>query len=203
MKTTIVLTPEKFQEIYKDEKFRNAVAYAHACADAQGRHKHFLALMYPIDYIVTSEQITIAQKEVERAKKEALKNLGNKLVFVGMGMTYSPRYEGDVCNHRIRTEFQNPSGRRFFIELGTGKSGTELMRCDHAIDRTRQDELNDHPEHQGEFYNYLGLERNQWPKYSLSAILKLVNENFECKFTEIEIDNFTLSPDEFICKSPK
>lgn len=195
------MTAERFQDIFTDEQLRNRVAYAHWRCDAKGNRKEQITCSFPKTYIVTPEQIEAAKAEIQRAKKARLTSLGNKLVLVGMGMTYDPRYEDDVCNHRIRTEFQNAQGRRFFIEVGT--AGAENMRIDHAIDRTREKELKGKHDRQAEYYNYKGLEsQTRTIKYTLQNVLRLVNEYFDCNFSEIEIDNHTLRTEEFVCISP-
>lgn len=195
-----ILTAEKLKDIYTNESFRNSVAHAHQCCDKYSVFMHFLALDYPRRYIVTEEQINEAKAEVLRAKEEAIKNLGNKLVFVGMGGTYEPRYDGDLCNHRIRTEFKNNKGKQFFIEVGTGR--VQEMHITHSIDRTRQKELNSNPNRQSEFYNYKKLEMGgSQPQYNKQNLLSLINTNFDCNFTQIEVDNYTLTTDDFICQS--
>lgn len=204
MKTIEILTPAKFVEIYTNEEFRNQVASAHQYWSAAPNSKfvHFQTCSYPVTYIVTEAQIEEAAKERERAKKQAIVDYEGKLVFIGMGMTYEPKYDDDVCNHRIRTEFKAPDGNRYFIELGTWTE--EKMRCDHSIHRTKQDELNDDIKQQVKFYNFAGLERNTClPKYTLQNVLKLVNDKFNCKFKEIIIDNYNIGTDDLICVSPK
>lgn len=228
--TSQELTNEQFQDIYTSEKFRNEVATAHKCMAKESKFSHFESCSYPIRYKVTEEQINEAKRVKEESKKKAIKNVANKLVFVAMGGDYEPRYNDDVCNHRIRTTFLNPEGKKFFIEFGRGRE--DEIRIDHSIDRDLQnyyekqssnvrDEINrnggfhkvaqsdplmlDYKKYQGQPYqNYKGLERiNLTEKYTLQNLLKLVNENFECNFKEIEVDKFNLSPDDFTCKSPK
>lgn len=199
----IELTADKLREIYTNEKFRNQVATAHTCLDRFGNFKHMKTCSYPVEYIVTEQQINEAKKECERAKTEAIKNVGNKLVFVGMGMRYESRYKDDVCNWRIRTEFKNDAGHRFFIELSTLMDKKSVW-VQHSIDRTLQDELNDSIDGQSRFYNYAGLERSHsLGKYTKSNILRIVNKYFGCSYTEIEIDNYNLRTEEFICSPPK
>lgn len=208
MKTLTTLTADKFKEIYTSEKFRNEVAYAHQYADKTGKVLGRKTCAYPNEYYVTEEQVAQAQEEVKAAKVRAIEANKGKLLFVGMGMTYEPKYEGDPGNHRIRTEFQNPNGRRFFIELGTGAinkdhSQSDRMRIDYAIDRTRQDELKDAHDKQSQFYNYKGLEmRKNFSRYHVREILKLVNDNFDCNFSEMVVDNYNLSTEDFIAVSP-
>ena len=197
------LEADKFKEIYSNEKLRNAVAHAHGCLDSRGVFKHKKALMYPTSYKVTDEQIQEAKEETERAKIETLKKNKNILLFVGMGMGYEERYKDDVCNWRIRTEFKTPNGRVYFVEFGTGLDNTTI-RCDHSIDRTREDELSSNVHNQQEFYNYKNLERNsELGKYTKSRILEIVNRTFNCNFKKVVIDEYNISCDGVICESPK
>lgn len=191
---TVTLTPDKLQEIYTDENFRNAVAYAHQSCDKDGKFKHFETCTYPTRYKVTPEQIQEAQTEKDRVTNEKLQNIGNKLVFVGMGMTYAPQFADDVCNHRIRTYFENAEGTRFFMELSKSGRNHETAHVSHAIKD---------PDTDNEINNYKGIEYNCTPKYAIGAILDFVNKQFNCHFMEIEIDNYNLSCEQFTCKSPK
>lgn len=231
-KKTMELTEEKFQEIYKSEKFRNEVASAHWQCDKGGRKLHKITCSYPITYKVTEGQVKEAQEELKRAIKKAAKENTYKLLFIGMGSEYSPRYEDDVCNFRIRTEFLNPEGKRFFIEFGTGRNEGDL-RIDHAIDRDLEIKMNEKASEyiklanearknmnfqKETFYrnevnkwmeqpynNYKGLEHSAQylGKYTKENLLKIVNENFGCNFKELVIDNYNLSCDGVICESPK
>lgn len=209
-KTLTHMTPEKFAEIYTDEKLRNEVAFAHGFTRgaAQGRK----TCSYPDEYIVTDEQIKEAQAERERAKKRTIETNKGNLLFTGMGMVYEPRFDGDICNHRIRAEFSNAHGRRFFLEIGTAyyTRNCESFRVDHAIDRTRQQELNDAIDKQGEFYNYRGLEVKRpmdrhamLLRYDHDTVLKFVNDNFNCHFKAVVIDNYNVSTDDVISESPQ
>jgi hypothetical protein len=199
-KQTLVLTPDKFMDIYSDEAFRNEVAGAHQCCDSLGHFKHWQTCSYPITYIVDEEQIKAAKEEKLRRKKEVKDLYQGKLVLVGMGSTYEPRFSGDVCNFRVRGEFQNPAGRRFFVEF-TGGHG-EGVHIPHAIDRTAQDEHQDNINKQHLFYNYQGLERKQFSHYSHQTLLHVVNTHFDCHFTELVVDNHNLSTDDMVSRSP-
>ena len=110
-----------------------------------------------------------------------------------MGMTYDTGT--DIGNYRIRTKFINKDGRRFFVEFGTAVN-KEYTRCDHSIDMDK------------DVNNYAGLERAAKTEHSICRytpenILKLVNDTFDCSFTELFIDNFDLSTDDITCISPK
>lgn len=228
MKQLIKLTEEKFRDIYTNEEFRNQVAFAHGCCNSDGNFMYKKTCSYPIEYIVTDDQIKEAEAERVRATKQTIKDNKGKLMFVGMGMTYTERYPDDVCNHRIRTEFKNVAGHSFFIEFGTG-SGNQ-MRIDHAVDRdkereyenkvsqlrTQRETVKRYSDQWNElcneiekyskqvYYNYHGLEHDRdLPKYTKSNILSLVNKEFDCNFSEIVIDNYNVSTDQYISVSPK
>lgn len=137
----------------------------------------------------------------------------SKLIFVSMGMDYKERFPGDVCNHRIRTELINPEGRRFFIEVGTGRG--DKMRIDHVIDKDQEHEYEEkasyywakireskvipqnHPLYNS--YKKYMEQPHQWYKhkdweglsveYTKENVLKLVNRLFDCNYTEMELTN--------------
>lgn len=196
METLITLTDNLFETIYTDKKMRNAVAYAHQCCDSQSNFLHFKAMNYPENYKVTSEQMKAAQEEIQADKKRLIIDYAGKLVLIGMGMQYQPNYEDDVCNHRVRGEFYNKEGRKFFVEFGTSRDYI-TTRVDHAIDRDLEDQCKksgDQP-----YNNYRQLERlSSYPKYTLSNLLYFVNRNFDCDFKEIVIDNYTLRTEDII-----
>ena len=200
------LTDEGLKEIYTNEKFRNEVAYAHQCCKSTGEFMYKKTCGYPKEYIVTDEQIAEAEKELARAKKETLKKHKKDLLFVGMGMTYET--DTDIGNYRIRTEFLNAKGHKFFVELGSTCDHL-YTRCDHSIDRDLE-EIHDKQSnahlHQSDFYNYAGLERNNILsilRYTPENILNLVNKIFDCKFKRIVIDNYSCSCNGLMCESPK
>ncbi len=211
MKTNeyIELTAEKFAEIYTDESFRNSVAFAHPCCDSGGRFKYYGTCTYPQRYIVTEQHIAEAKKEYERAKAETYEKYSNDLLFVGIGSTYAERYPDDVCNHRIRTEFKNKDGHRYFIEICRGHDDGKYFggfQITFSIDRDLEIRLNSDIHRQGEYYHFKGLtSRRNNPEYTLTNVLELVNREFDCKFRNIIIDNYNIHPDdrEIICESPK
>lgn len=189
-----LLQEEKFQEIYTNEKLRRDVTFAHKCCD---KFNNFL--YYSTCYCsVTPEQKAKAFEELERSRKEKINNLkAGQLLFVGMGMPYKERYEGDLCNHRIRTYFKNNEGILFFVEFGTGRENE--MRCDYSINVTLQKELNDSPKKQGLFYNFGNLENGGLGIYSKNNILSIINHTFKCSYKSVEVDNYTLNCEDFIC----
>lgn len=186
------LTENKFKEIYSNEKLRNAVAFAHGVCDSNGVLKYKKALMYPLSYKVTDEQIKIADELRKKRIIEVLKENKNKLFFCGMGMEFKPLIDDGIGNHRIRTTFINKHGVKCFIELGTSMDNT-FLRVDFAMfdcDKER--------------YNYKCLEtKTPELKYTYQNVLKLVNEYFSCNFKEIVVDYYNISCDGVLCESPK
>lgn len=225
---TQILNAKLFEENKANIIFLKAIKNAHQCADKNGNFLHFKALMYPLEYIVTTEQINEAKTLFNAAKKAFLSEIGNKLIFVGMGSYYAPRFEDDVCNYRIRTEILNPEGRQFFIEFGRGLG--ENLNFDHVIDRDQQKEYEDKST---EIYNkikssgfqfhshplieeykkydsqpYHWYKRELWSKtssikYTKQNVLKWVNDLFNCNFTAMQVDSIFLSPDDYKSISPK
>lgn len=203
----ITLSEEKLQDIYIDDDFLTAVAYAHGCLDRYHKHLHYKALSYPIEYIVTEKQIAQAKAQLARRKDEVYTAHGNDLLFVGMGAEYKPRYEDDVCNYRIRTEFLNKHGKRYFIEFTSHAKGFGFS-IDHAIDRDKEIELNRDFNRQGEYYNYKRLETKRLGHrlvFIKSNILKIVNKYFDCCFQNVIVDQHIIhtTDREIICESPK
>lgn len=213
---TKIMTDEIFQGIYTSEKLRNDVAFANPRILANGQRDRVTST-YPVNYIVTDEQIKKANELRLEAKLKALESLGNKLVFVGMGGSYSTEnvdfleMTDDIGNHRIRTEFINKKGVKYFVKFSKGGynrrekvTSKSLLRVDHAINRTRQVELNDDHHQQREFFNCFDLESNTpLHNYTKKSILHIVNKYFGCAFEVIEIDTTNLRPEDFVCVSPK
>ena len=191
-----VMDDATFRGIYTNEDLRNEVAFAHGCNNSNNEFMYKVAMMYPVSYIVTEEQIRIAKEVREKRKEEVLRDHKNSLLFRGMGTEFEPTFKDGVGNYRIRTEFLNSKGVRCFIEVCKGKG--ENLTVDHAmcpyIDESSEQK-----------YNYHDLERNSpGLKYTYANVLKLVNEEFDCNFETMVVDNYNLSCDDgVICRSPK
>lgn len=221
---------ELFGELETNEKLAREVNFAHGVGDAGGSLLHYCTMYDGKRYKTTLEQKEHAAKIYASNVQKAIDNIGTKLVFVGMGMGYTERYEGDVCNHRIRTEIINPKGRKFFIEVGTW--GPERMRIDYVIDRDQENNYAERVQHyrnqiqiRGGFNKvsqsdplFIGLKKYQeqpyywykkdvWQdlnqKYTKSNVINLVNTLFDCNFKEMEIDLDHLTTDIYSSISPK
>lgn len=224
MTTYLEMPAELLSQLGTNERFTREVNFAHGCCDSNSVLKHYCTMYDGKRFITTLEQKQQAQKLYEINKQKAVANVGNKLVFVGMGCEYAARYEDDVCNHRIRTEIVNPQGKRFFIEVGTW--GSELMRIDFVVNRDQELEY----EEKAQFYRneieakggfnkvrdsdelminyrkyqeqpYYWFKREQWQnlktKYTNQNVMNLVNTLFDCNFTEMEVDYCHLTTDDY------
>jgi hypothetical protein len=79
---------ELFSQLGTNEKFTREVNFAHGCCDQYSVLQHYCTMYEGKRYITTLEQKEQAQKLYEINKQKAIKNVGNKLVFVGMGCEY-------------------------------------------------------------------------------------------------------------------
>lgn len=230
MTTYLDFPAELLSQLGTNEKLIREVNYSHGVCNAQSQHLHYCTMYGGKRYKTTQEQKDKASKLYALNVQKAIENVGNKLVFVGMGMDYTARYDNDVCNHRIRTEIINPKGRKFFIEVGTG--GVDYMRIDHVIDRDlqihyekKQNEFRDQINANGGFSKvahssplyvdykkfqeqpYHWYKKEVWQglrtKYTKQNVIDLVNNLFDCHFTEIEIDYNHLTTDIYNSVSPK
>lgn len=133
METLITLTDELFQKIYSDPKFRNDIVFAN-----KSNNEQWHASSYPKKYIVTEKQIEIAKQEREKVNAYILEKHKNDLIFKGMGSEFSPRWEDDITNHRIRTYFKNRKGRLFFIEILASNDKKLIVDCAQDIDAEKE-----------------------------------------------------------------
>lgn len=94
------MTAEKMTEIYTDEQLRNAVAYAHRCCDRNSNFLHHKALFYPIEYIVTEEQIAEAKTELQKAKNRVFADHSTTPETMTKTFTEKSAYELEQEMHR-------------------------------------------------------------------------------------------------------
>lgn len=229
-KSTIELTSEKFNEIYTNEKFLRQVATAHGSYTSTQQLKHYQTCSYPTTWIVTPEQIKLAKSELERLRTEKITNLqADQLVFIAMGGDYEPRFEGDICNHRIRTTFKNKDGHTYMVEFcRNGRKEDKLndFVCTFSIDEDWRNEQETESlrlmelrnsfdyyspawdaahaaykanDHQ-KYYNAFDIQHsNLEMRFSKENVLQLINETFGCTYTTLEIDEHILGCDDIIC----
>ena len=197
------LTAELFASIYTDKKFRNEVAYAHTCQNGRGEFKYKKTCAYPVEYIVTDEQIKEAKEEIERDKVRILAANKENLILIGMGGQYEG-IEDTVGNHRVRGEFTDVNGIKVFVEFGKwyddSTKNREFVHIDHCINKTVEEQS--HPTEQHKFNNYRGLEKKRGlGEYTQTNLLRIVNELLDGNFKAVFIDNYTLRPSDYVSQS--
>lgn len=135
------MTTERIQELPIDlietletnKELRNSIASAHRCYTKDFTFKYYKALYYPIDYIVTEQQIEFARQIKEKAIQEALKQNKGIITFINMAMSFKNEI-GYIDSYRMRCYFYNNYGKQFFLEVGVSLD-KKIMRIDHAIDK--------------------------------------------------------------------
>lgn len=200
------LNKKDFDKYKHDNRFIHEVTFSHGVE----RWKEYKKAMtkYTIakqDYKVTKDFIKKAKRIYQYRKKKVIKSITkNKLVFVGMGMSFNPSTINHLNNHRIRTYFKNNEGVLCFVEFGTSLN-KDFLRCDHALTNTKKnnsewDSLRQREETEKRI-NELESIKGDYTPYTKESILNLVNKYFNCSFNEVEIQDYFISTSDYICKS--
>lgn len=80
-------------QLGKNERLTKEMAYSHSVSDSYFNHKFYCTMYNGKRYITSLEQKEQAQKLYEINKQKIISTIGNKLMFVGMGMGYQERYQ--------------------------------------------------------------------------------------------------------------
>lgn len=100
------------------------------------------------------------------------------LIFEGAG--WSCANHNGVGNCRIRTRIKNNDGRIIYLELGGHENNDFKGRVDYCFDVV--DERTSHTKD-------LSYIKSLYFPYTKEGILKLVNENLNCSFSSVVVDN--------------
>jgi len=196
----------KEKDMKNNKKLRNSVMTAHGCYNNLNNFKYYLASYWHKNYrgfIVTKKQIKQAKEIYKKQQKETLKKYKNVLLFEGAGMEDASSVENtDINNPRIRTCLINNKGFKIYLELSYShyekKPGSILV--DHCINETEREQTQDCNK-----TNYKKLEGRKTIKYNKKSILEFVNNNLDCSFESIHIENYDIGGVVFkkaICESP-
>lgn len=199
----VPIPEEVAAQVSTNPKIRNGVAYAHEMVDGLQKHLAYIALIYPNRYGVTADQIEVAKRQLEQDKRDAIERLTDSgiLLMVGMGSVRNTTDPDEIDNHRVRGEFKAPDGRLYFIEVSINNN--HRMYCNHSVDRDAEKRSAD-PRYQKTYYNNCkGLERlSELGNYTKSRLLVEVFRSFGCRFTDVEIDSYTLGTEDYTSVSP-
>lgn len=197
MKQLEILSTELFNTLTVSDKWINAIQYAVGCYDENQKFKYFRACSYPVEYIVNEEQIKQAREIANDRKRNILENIkANDLVFVAMGGDYSGA-KNDVCNHRIRCNFTNSNGKRFFIEI------IKCRECgffiEFSIDLDKQEENEKKRIKAQTEYNAMGVERQLINKpFTWANVLAFINNTYNCCYTNAKLIRYFVRCEDFI-----
>jgi hypothetical protein len=196
------LSDEEFEKYSVNDAFIHEVTWAHGCCDSNGNHQYFKAMTYyhlGTDFKVTQKQKDQARRLYDKRKEEILQDKGDKLLFVGMGMNFTPENPLFIGNHRIRTYFKNNDDVLCFVEFGTNRTN-DKMRCDHALINTKQNnnEWVSLSERDGSEKRIKLLEHNINIDYTKQNVIMLVNKYFNCSFKEMSVEYYFITTDDYI-----
>lgn len=204
-KPTKILTEEEYEQHKGDDRFLHEVTFAHGVQGWEPYNKVHGYYVTGTDYKVSPELQKKAKKDYEKRKKEIVDSISNKLVFVGMGMSFEPSTINHMGNHRIRTYIQNKEGVLCFVEFGTGRD-KDFLRCDHGLIHTKKDisEWNNLGEREST-EKMISIEniKGDYVEYTKQNILELVNKNFDCNFEEVEVYDYCLHTEDYTSISKK
>ena len=203
-----VMTNEMFEELIKQDKWIREIGRPVKCCDQYGNFKHYRTCTYPTEYIVSEEQVRMASEHYQRRHDEVLAGIKNgELVFRAMGGDYPARFEGDVCNHRMRCYFKNSAGRTWFVELlKTSEFWEKEYKADFNYDFAFEvidgkDHYEIHPpfpvvEHEGRKF----LDRRIYKPFTWENVLEEINTRFGCNYSSARLENYFVSWDEWVCE---
>ena len=194
---------EEYNKHKNNDGFLHNVVFAH---NVEGWGEDTKALcFYNVggEYRITPEMKEIAKKDYEQKKKEIIENIGDKLVFVGMGVSFTPKNPDYIGNHRIRTYFKDTKGVLCFVEFGSINDSS--MRCDHALYNTKKDYngWKSLQERERTEQRISALETRKGERYTKDKVLEWVNHYFDCAFKEMEVYDYFLNTKDYTSISPK
>lgn len=210
------LTDEMFRELITNDCWIDRIATPVRCYNINNNFLHLRTVSYPVEYIVTEQQMQVAKERAEQRKQELIEGVKpGELVFVSMGCDYSSEMPDAVGNHRIRCRFTDGNGRTLFIELCRA-ARTEGFYVDAVEDiqleeQYRQDclevvkhntktlSMNAHKPMPSQYYR-LHFDYNKCIQGTWPAIVEFINDNFHCNYTSArKIDHFVYI-DDYVCK---
>ncbi len=218
MRTTKEMTENLFNELIKYDKWINLISCPVGHCDRDRNHKFYATCSYPIEYIVTEEQIKKAEEIKKERRNEILKGIKKgELVFCSMGASFVSKYADGVGNHRIRCYFRNKYGHRYFIELIGNNENENRFWIDFSIDVELQEKRKKEWDlafeqraavkgrwlinNKQDYYNAFGIEKtHRYTPYRFSEILDLVNQVFDCNYKTARKIDYLVSYDEWCCE---
>ena len=137
--TRKTITEEQFRELLLQDEWIHRFANPVRRYDRDGRYLGMHTCSYPVEYEVRPVWEQEARALAAGRRQELLSSLKKgDLAFVAMGGDCGSSVPDDVCNHRIRCNFRNSAGGRYFIEFIRSADGGFYV--DSAIDYAKGEE---------------------------------------------------------------
>ncbi len=196
-----ILTLEDYNKNKHNDKFLHEVCFTHGVQGWEPYNKaHCFYSDLKHDFKVSPELQLKAKADYKTRKQEIVNSMGNKLIFVGMGMDFTPSTINHIGNHRIRTYIKNNAGKLCFIEVSASRD-KDFLRCDHALINTKKNNsewcsLNEREEEEKRVYCLESI-KGDYIEFTKENVLKLVNDNLNCNFIELEVYSYCLSTEDY------
>ena len=144
-------------------------------------------------FIVSKEQIEKAKTQYAKRRLEILQEHKSDLIMIGIGCNFETDLVGGVGNHRARALFINKDGVKCLLEVGAKSEyagGKDYMSVNHST-------YNCGEENEDYYYNDLSREySSKKVKFTLANVLILINQEFNCNFSNIYLDKCMLHCDD-------
>lgn len=217
MKSPEKLANDLFFHLIKEDKWINQIANSTKCYDKHSIFKYYKTCSYPVEYVVTEEQISKAKELCAIRKAEIISFIEKgELVFCAMGGYFKSQLDNGVGNYRIGCYFLNKKGHKYFIELCTSCDGENRIYIDFSIDEElkviRQEEVRRELESRREvngkwgvyekqdYYNCFGIEKTTIEiPFTFDNVLKLINDTYGCCYKSSRLVRYFASYEDWCC----
>lgn len=204
MRNQKIMTDEMFQQFINDDKWISDIAHPVRCCDRLGNLMNYRTCTYPLEYIITEEQIAIAKERYAKRHDEVLASIRKgELVFCAMGSNYAPRFDRDVCNHRMRCYLKSTDGRMWFVELCRTAEHWEKQGYGFYYDYAY--EVIDGEEHYEISPVFTAVQGSSFDgrinkPYAWENVLAEINHRFGCSYTSARLERYFVTYEEWVCE---
>lgn len=216
-RTRKILTQENLYAFAEDDRMLHLLAYPTESVDKDGRHICYHTVTYPVEYVMSEDQIMTARGLFDLRRAELIDSIvPGELVFGAMGGRRTPIEPDGFTNYRARCQILDSHGNRYLIEVqGLPKGGWWVSE---AVDYTKEKIYDEkcravaawNREHLSmgqhkacppqDYNNAFGLKNKQFDEpYTYANILKRINEASGCRFTSCRLIQDIVSYEDYVC----
>lgn len=212
------MTVELFNQFIKEDKWISCIAKPVTCCDKYHKFSHYRTLSYPVEYIITEEQINKAKELYAIRKAETLASISKgELAFYPMGGDFKTKLENGVGNYRIICHFKNSVGHNYSIELCGNPEQEHQFYVDFSVDQDllKQRELEMELEYERrrkanghwqipiiqDYYNCFNLSKQyQNIPFTFKHIVEFINRIYGCTYNSARLIHYFAKWDEWCCE---